>query len=494
MLNWKTRYHKIIRDNPDLSIPERSILEVGGGSSGLAAYLDRKIVCLDKEFTGRLHGNIEPVIGSIDALDYDDASFDVVICVDVLEHIAKSQRRKAVSEMIRVAKEKVIISFPCKNFAEAGEIQLRNLLRQTGQPVPSWLQEHIRNGLPSLSDVISDIGEAGHIFTIVPNEGFIQHYSGIILDTLFPLAQTMYRQVETKTRSEPPVYENEWDCYYSFIITILKDKIPAAAGASASHVEEPRSSAVYAVYHQDLPTDHLSNVTPIYVGRAAAARPAGDLTDRLRDSPSLDNDRWSEMSAIYKVWKEGPRSDIVGFCHYRRLFHSEAGQREIRIRQDAIDGYRIDERSYHGLGADFIVTPAPQAISGPVFDQYCITHNANHICRMYQIIAEKKPELLPFVVRQFQKSSLYANNMFITNWENFDELCGLWFSILPQLEPDSRDSTGNRYQKRDLAFLAERLFDIWIQRKQSEGVPVIETGIYFLEFSDLDVSAWSPTR
>lgn len=492
MLNWKTRYHKIIRDNPDLLVPEKSILEVGGGTNGLAAYVDREIVCLDKEFTGKIHKNIVPVIGSIDAIHYDDASFDSVVCVDVLEHISKEQRKDAIAEMIRVAKEKVIISFPCRDFAEAGEMQFSDLLRRIGQAVPSWLQEHIQNGLPSLSDVISDIVAEGCTFTIMPNEGFIQHYSSILIDLTFPLAQNLFRHVETKSSFEPPVHENEWDYYYSFIITVSKNKIPSPVTAKDRQTKANRTSTVYAVYHQDLPTDHLDNVVPIYVGEAAASRDG--VTDRLESGPSLDNQRWSELSAIYKIWKEGPKSDIVGFCHYRRLFQSESERREVRIRRDAIEGYRIDERMFEGLGSDFIITPSQQTITGSVFNQYCATHNANHICRLYTEIGEQRPDLLPYVAQQFRKNTLYANNMFITNWENFDELCDLWFSLLPRIEADIPVNTGTRYQKRDMSFLAERLFDVWLQHKRSMGVSVIETGLYFLEFNDLDVGAWTPTR
>src|SRR5262249_25518684 len=92
-----------------------------------------------------------------------------------------------------------------------------------------------------------------------------------------------------------------------------------SAKASREKVSGPR---LYVVNH--LPgrgTDHVVGLTQIYAGPAAASAGPLELTDIMPDGRTLENRRWSGLSAIYKIWQDGPRSDIVGFCHYRRYFY-----------------------------------------------------------------------------------------------------------------------------------------------------------------------------
>lgn len=478
MLSRKIRYHKIIKANPELLDESASILEVG---SGIEPYLSRKVTGLD--------------IGSVGDIPFPDESFDYVLCVDGLEQLPEGERKPALLDLIRVARKKVLISQPGKEFAETGERYLKSVFNRLEIDTPDWLETPLRNGLPDVGGIVSVIVSEGYKFTITPNEGFLQHYSGVILDSIFPLARDVLEKIEIKAPLDTPIHENQWDLYYSFLITVLKDKIPAPIPRHRDDGEGVvGTAAIYAVYHKDLPTDHLDNVTPIYVGAAADSVAPSRLTDRLRGERSLDNGRWSELSAIYRIWREGPRTDVVGFCHYRRLFQSDASVRETRIHRSDIENYRIDEDMFGRLPRDFIIAPQKLLMRYPVFKHYCLMHNANHICAMYDLLEKARPDLLPYVAEQIQDHSFFANNMFMTSWANFDELCQLWFGVLTTLEAQITDNNGSRYQRRDLAFLAERLFDIWMRQKIAGGTKLFETGVYFLTFENLDVSEWTPAH
>ncbi len=75
------------------------------------------------------------------------------------------------------------------------------------------------------------------------------------------------------------------------------------------------------VCHQPDRVEELAGLTPILVGEADASRNYAGLTDLLRDGSLLLNRRWSELSAIYKIWQDSPRCDAVGFYHYRRFLN-----------------------------------------------------------------------------------------------------------------------------------------------------------------------------
>ena len=68
-----------------------------------------KIVTID------LNPDLNPdVVGDVRNLPFEDERFDVVLCCQILEHIPFSDIKRALSELRRVAKHKVIISVPHK--------------------------------------------------------------------------------------------------------------------------------------------------------------------------------------------------------------------------------------------------------------------------------------------------------------------------------------------------------------------------------------------
>jgi ubiquinone/menaquinone biosynthesis C-methylase UbiE len=95
---------EVIQLNP------QNILEVGIGNTFVTNYLkDKKleITTLDIEYT------LNPlVVGTVLAIPFSEASFDVVICYEVLEHLPYSDFKRALKELARVSQRYVIISLP----------------------------------------------------------------------------------------------------------------------------------------------------------------------------------------------------------------------------------------------------------------------------------------------------------------------------------------------------------------------------------------------
>jgi len=82
-----------------------------------------------------------------DELPFDDESFDIVVCVDVLEHVPPEKRAKFIHEGIRVSRRHIVFVFPVRSSAPWEQV----LSKMTFGKI-KFLEEHIRHGLPSEND------------------------------------------------------------------------------------------------------------------------------------------------------------------------------------------------------------------------------------------------------------------------------------------------------------------------------------------------------
>lgn len=501
MINWKIRYSRILASHPELFDGSLSVLEVGSGDRGVAQYVKRKVTGLEPRFGPELDPWLDPVTGSIFEIPFPEGHFDLVLCVDVFEHLPAGERPRALGELLRVARRKTIVSCPCDPIAAEGERHLAELFRGTPYGIPQWLAEHFQHGLPSVGSMVRAIHDTGLRFEIEGNEGMLQHYGGILLDHFFPIAGRLSQLHDRKSLAGAPLGRGAADLYYSYIYTIHGRKEGTPAGPSVSALlpqsaevstadavsaQSPRAR-VYCVTHKGTAPESLGNLVPIFAGPVAQDAPGGAVTDIPRVAPRLRNSRWSELSAMYRIWRDGQRTPVVGFCHYRRLFDFRPGVHEARETviasaempahaNDFFDAAVIDSAT-----ADAIIVPPQVRLEEPsVWHQYCVVHDADDWCRILGKLSARHPHLVPYSLSQFDSPLLYANNMFILRWERFDELCRLWFDVLGEFEQEVPVHRGSAYQDRDVSFLAERLFDIWLRYRVDQGTRLIETPIFFV--------------
>ncbi len=127
-----------------------TVLDVGGAANHLSQFAKpRKIV------TANLSGmESSDMIIPGDKLPFKDDSFDVVCSIDVLEHIPQNQRAQFIKELKRVAKKRIILSFPIGTPEhEAYERQTQKWLESKKKNV-TYLKEHIRFHLPKEDEIL----------------------------------------------------------------------------------------------------------------------------------------------------------------------------------------------------------------------------------------------------------------------------------------------------------------------------------------------------
>jgi len=105
---WNSFYHQI---DEIVSIKPDSILEIGVGSGLLRAVLTSVYHC--NYNTIDIGEHLHPdYVGSVLDMPFEDSTYDVVGCFQVLEHLPYEDFQKAMTEIFRIAKKRVVISLP----------------------------------------------------------------------------------------------------------------------------------------------------------------------------------------------------------------------------------------------------------------------------------------------------------------------------------------------------------------------------------------------
>ncbi len=88
-----------------------SVLEIGIGNGFVADYLKKikNISVTTLDIDKRLSPDF---VGSVLKLPFDDGSFEMVACFEVLEHLPYENFAQAISEIFRVSRRYVVLSLP----------------------------------------------------------------------------------------------------------------------------------------------------------------------------------------------------------------------------------------------------------------------------------------------------------------------------------------------------------------------------------------------
>lgn len=180
MLNHLLRYEPVVRQVE--ATPGHTLLEVGSGSRGIARYVSARweLTACDVDFADYAAPVVDPagrasrVKASVLQMPFADDSFDVVVALDLLEHLTPQARPQALFQLCRVARRCLIVGCPTGVAALRSDERLMRFYRRINRTVPLWLQEHLRNGFPEVGTLVEHLSDGGELL-LVPNESLTAH-------------------------------------------------------------------------------------------------------------------------------------------------------------------------------------------------------------------------------------------------------------------------------------------------------------------------------
>lgn len=243
-LDVELRYRAVARLIRSEVGEDTQLLEVGAGAVSIGDHLGHRSTAVDTMFDNSAGKYADRVQASAGCLPFPDKSWDIVVSIDMLEHIPPEFRDRVLREMIRVTRSLLVLAVPVGEAAYKHDIELHNYyISKHGQP-HRFTREHVEFGLPTLEQTRDSLelaaentGRELHLDVRRHlNIGFRSRYMKLGLHSSI-LARAMYVAMFPLALLGP-VYDRGI-CYRTIFSARLEEV--NAAGSESRKVEEDRS-------------------------------------------------------------------------------------------------------------------------------------------------------------------------------------------------------------------------------------------------------------
>jgi SAM-dependent methyltransferase len=175
------RYDHARAASARLGASPRDVLDVGGVMGGAHGHFATLADFFPDDRTAAIDVRVadHPDHRAADGppLPYPDASFDLVLCQDVLEHVPLDGRRVLLDELRRVSRRFIVLAAP---FATPGvrdaDAVLFALVKARHRYEHAFLREHLRHGHPDLAATVAYFESAGASVVTLPN-GYLPYWT-----------------------------------------------------------------------------------------------------------------------------------------------------------------------------------------------------------------------------------------------------------------------------------------------------------------------------
>ncbi len=205
------------------------------------------------------------------------------------------------------------------------------------------------------------------------------------------------------------------------------------------------------------------------------------VLDNTGDNISDYNDSYCELTGLYWIWKNS-KTDIVGLVHYRRLFvklriHFDLlGRHVVFNTKDAFRYLERDDINSLLRKYDLIIKRSESRIK--TVEEIFINQLGRET---FNQISDGINAVCPVYMKTYQvilKAHSHINcNMFIGKKEIINSYCEWLFPILGYIDEKQVRKNGLRYHNREIGYIAELLFGIWITHNKIKyiNIPVVFT-------------------
>jgi 2-polyprenyl-3-methyl-5-hydroxy-6-metoxy-1,4-benzoquinol methylase len=112
-------------------------------------------------YTKRRLPHVDASTASVYELPFDDRSFDLVLCLEVMEHLGRPA--DALRELSRVSRGHLVVSVPYEPYFRIGSLMRGKYVRGLGDH-PEHVNHWNRRSLPAFLQAQVDVAEVGVAF------------------------------------------------------------------------------------------------------------------------------------------------------------------------------------------------------------------------------------------------------------------------------------------------------------------------------------------
>lgn len=209
-------------------------------------------------------------------------------------------------------------------------------------------------------------------------------------------------------------------------------------------------------------------VIPIQVGAALCCERVADMLDCNGDNISDKNGNYSELTALYWIWKNQlmkepvkDNAEYYGLCHYRRILELSDDD-VLRLIDNDID----------------VVLPFPMPYEPNIEEHHKRYINDQDWKILMTVLKELHPESLQEIYKILSQQYLYNYNIMIARKFVLNDYCQWLFPILERVEELSVPKGKDR-NDRYIGYMGETLATIYFAEKK-EQLNIVHTGCRFL--------------
>lgn len=221
---------------------------------------------------------------------------------------------------------------------------------------------------------------------------------------------------------------------------------------------------IFVVMHKVVNVYKSKGFIPLLVGAQNYKEQTNNVErdDSITDNISYKNKNFCELTGIYWMWKNNNIKDeeIIGLCHYRRYFIKNifSVKRKNYLNCDEINKIM---KKYD------IILPNKRSCKVKIKDSFSTAPSKEDMKETRKCIERLYPEYIDSFDKFLNQKDAYAFNMFIATKKVMNEYFKWLFDILFEIEKVIDISEYDTYKARVYGFIAERLFNVWIEKNSN---------------------------